>query len=344
LLAKRLLTDTNLPVTEIAFASGFASLRRFNASFKERYAISPTVLRQDRSPKERHKSQDTITCEIAYRPPFDWECLLEFLTLRILPGVEIVEDGRYIRTAAFGKYRGWLAVGSPKNKPVLAIEVSASLAPVLLPILARAKRLFDVGAEPERIAAHLGGLSSRHPGLRVPGAFDGFELAVRAILGQQISVKAAATLAGRLTARYGDCIETPFENLTHTSPTASQIAHANKAALVRLGMTSARAQSVLALANAVLSRELVLEPGIFDRAMLDKLQALPGVGDWTSQYIAMRALCWPDAFPASDLGICKALKEKKREKILELAEQWRPWRSYAVMHLWKSLDKKIQED
>lgn len=335
LLAKRLLTDTQLTVTEVAFASGFESLRRFNALFQERYRMRPTDLRRARDTGP----QETLTCDLAYRPPLEWGALLGFLAARATCGVEVVENGRYLRTVQIGKHAGWIAAGLAPNNHAIRIEVSSSLASALMPLLGRVKRLFDLAADPCRIASDLGKLAERRPGLRVPGAFDGFSLAVRAILGQQVSVRAASTLAGRLAARFGQPIETSHPGLTRLDPTAESVAAASLADITALGVTTARAQSILALARSVHQDGLTLEPGGEIDQTLARLKALPGIGEWTAQYIAMRALGWPDSFPHTDLGIIKALGETNPRRILEIAESWRPWRSYAAMHLWTSLEE-----
>lgn len=339
LLAKRLLTDTNLPITEIAFASGFASLRRFNALFKERYRLNPTELRKTRtgSPAE------TLICELAYRPPFDWQSLLEYLKARAMRGVEAVEHNRYLRTVAIGKHIGWIAVEPSAEKHALRVEVSASLAKALLPALAGVKRVFDLKAEPLQIAAQLGDLAAANPGLRVAGAFNGFEIAVRAILGQQISVKSATTLAGRYVAAFGEAIETPTAGLTHITPKPERVAAAELSELTSLGIIAARAKSIQALAQAVADGKLSLQPGVNIEQTMEQLKELPGIGEWTAQYIAMRALSWPDAFPHTDLGVYKALGVNKPKRVLEIAEAWRPWRAYAVMHLWNSLGKSLEK-
>ncbi|MBC8102418.1 MAG: DNA-3-methyladenine glycosylase 2 [Cytophagales bacterium] len=336
LLAKRLLTDTDLPVVQVAFASGFSSLRRFNALFKERYRLNPTDLRRTRASVALPA---TLVCEVAYRPPFEWDALLRFLGARAVGGVETVEGQRYLRAVAWKNHRGWIAAEPSRKNHTLLITLSASLAPAVLPILARVKRLFDLHAEPKQIAAHLGPLAEAHPGLRVPGAFDSFETTVRAILGQQVSVRAATTLAGRFTAAFGELIQTPHASLAHLPPTAERIAGLETAEITALGITQARANSILALARAVASGGLSLEPGSDVEETMTRLKTLPGIGEWTAQYVAMRALCWPDAFPHTDLGICKALGETDPKRVRGIAEAWRPWRSYAVMHLWKSLEK-----
>lgn len=338
LLAKRLLTDTNLSVTEIAFASGFSSLRRFNALFKERYNLNPTGLRKTTA---KEVPNEILVCELSYRPPFDWAALLKFLGNRALDGIEWIDNQSYLRTISIGKYAGWIKVEPSKNKPVLLVELPASLAPVLLQILARVKRLFDLATEPQQIVSHLGKVASENPGLRVPGAFEGFETALRAILGQQVSVKAASTLASRFTTTFGEKIETPFEKLTQLSPTANRVASLKLEEITQLGIIAARANSILSLAQAVANKDIILEPGVNVPETLTKLKQLPGIGEWTAQYIAMRILAWPDAFPHTDLGIYKALDEHNPKKVLELAENWKPWRAYAAIHLWNSLERKI---
>ncbi len=340
LLAKRLLTDTALPITEIAFASGFASLRRFNALFKQRYRLNPTELRKTRLDAT---ANETLICELAFRPPFDWQSLLDYLKARALRGIESVEENRYLRTITVGKLSGWIGVEALMEKSVLKVELSTSLAKAMLPVLAGVKRLFDLKADPLQIAAQLGELASANPGLRMPGAFNGFEIAVRAILGQQISVKSATTLAGRYVASFGEPVETPIAALTHLSPAPHRVASADLSELTSLGIIATRAKSIQALARAVADGKLKLEPGANVEQTMELLKELPGVGEWTAQYIAMRALCWPDAFPHTDLGIYKALGTNKPKRVLEIAEAWRPWRAYAVMHLWKSLEKTQEE-
>jgi len=188
------------------------------------------------------------------------------------------------------------------------------------------------------IANHLGVIANARPGLRVPGAFDGFEIAVRAILGQQVSVKAATTLAGRFVAAFGEAIETPFSFLTHLPVTAERVAQAQLQDIAKLGIVAARANSIITLAKSVASGALTLEPHADVIDTIGRLKQLPGIGEWTAQYIAMRALSWPDAFPHTDLGIYKALGEKRPQHVLRIAEAWQPWRAYATMQLWSSLE------
>lgn len=334
LTAKHLLTDTSMTVTDVAFASGFSSLRRFNALFHERYRMSPTRLRKSR---ENAAPADSITCRLSYRPPLDWRSLLEFLKARSAVGVESIDDNCYMRTARFGKLTGWIRVAPISTSNALKVEMSAGLAPAFLPVIARIKRLFDLNAEPTRIVEHLGEIAAANPGLRVPGAFDSFEVAVRAILGQQVSVKAATTLSCRFAAAFGEPIETPFCRLTNLSPTAERIAAAGIAEIAAIGLVRARAASIIALAEAMSIGHLSLEPGAEVERTMDALRTLPGIGEWTAQYIAMRCLAWPDAFPHADLAIGRALGLTNPADVLRVAEVWRPWRAYATMHLWKSL-------
>ena len=335
LLAKQLLTDTALPIIDVAFASGFSSVRRFNALFRQRYTFAPKALRQ----KNRHtRDGSSCVCRLFYRLPFDWASLLAFFSRRISVGVEQITEERYRRTVGIGSHQGWISVENDPARSALRVEVSNSLLPVLMQILARLRRLFDLEATPQQIATHLGALAENHPGLRIPGAFDGFEMAVRTILGQQISVKAATTLAGRLTNQFGHPIVTPFPDLTYLTPTAPVIAAATVDELTRLGITRSRARSILAIAQAVASGSIALDVAVSIDQVLARLKELPGIGDWTVHYFAMRVFGWPDAFPHSDLGILKALKTKNPRQALALAESWRPWRAYAAMHLWKSLE------
>jgi AraC family transcriptional regulator of adaptative response / DNA-3-methyladenine glycosylase II len=345
LLAKRLLTDTALPVTEVAFASGFGSVRRFNALFKQRYRLRPGQLRgQQRGAAPATDVADVLKFELSFRPPFDWSAVSAFLGVRSIAGVEAVEGGCYRRTVRIpidGKeHTGWIAVEMSPGKPTLRVVASASLAKALPPVLSRVKALMDLACHPAEVEQALGALAKHHPGLRVPGAFDGFEMAVRAILGQQVTVAGARTVASRFAATFGDPIATPFDSLTTLFPTAALVAALAPGRIARLGMPGARARTVVALARAVADGRLALAPNADIETTLVTLRALPGVGEWTAQYIAMRALSWPDAFPHTDLGVMKALGETGARRVLAAGEAWRPWRAYAVMHLWQSLTKE----
>jgi AraC family transcriptional regulator of adaptative response / DNA-3-methyladenine glycosylase II len=338
LLAKRLLTDTAMPVTEIAYASGFGSLRRFNALFRERYRLNPKQLRRA---APRAAAADALRFELSYRPPYDWEGVAAFLAARAVEGVESVEAGVYRRTVRVSlerrEHRGWIEIAPSARKPALAVTLSATLAKAAPLVLGRVKALMDLSCHPTEVSRALGALAARRPGVRVPGAFDGFEVAIRAILGQQVSVAAARTLAGRFAAAFGGAVETPFPALRFTFPPPARVAALAPADIARIGLPMARARTILALARAVAGGGLELVPHADIERALAGLRALPGVGEWTAQYIAMRALAWPDAFPHTDLGVMKALDERRPQRVLAAAEAWRPWRAYAVMHLWRSL-------
>jgi AraC family transcriptional regulator of adaptative response / DNA-3-methyladenine glycosylase II len=272
-----------------------------------------------------------------------WPLLLKFLGDRAIPGVESVEDGHYSRAVAIGQTRGWVNVERAEGKNALRVRISLSLSRCLAPLLARIKNLFDLDAHPQLIEARLGEdkrlreVVKRQSGLRLPGAFDGFEMAMRAVLGQQISVAAARTLAGRIAEAFGEPVETPNPNLNRVSVNAARLAQGAVADLTRFGVTGKRAECLIALARAVAEGDVKLEPGVDVEATIERLKQLPGIGDWTAQYIAMRSMRWPDAFLHSDLGVRKALNETSSKRILEIAENWRPWRAYALMHLWNGL-------
>ncbi len=336
LLAKALLHDTTLSVLEIAMASGFGSLRRFNDLFTKRYRLTPTALRGRRRPTA---TSAPIVAELGYRPPYDWLAMLAFLQKRAITGVEQIDGGVYRRTLRIGAHAGWIEVAPAPRRAALRVVVSESLTRALPSVLARVKALFDLACQPDEIAAALGPLARAHPGLRVPGAIDGFEIAVRAILGQQVSVKAATTLAGRLITAYGEPYATPHAALSRLFPLPGRIARLTPDALVRHGVLRSRAVAIGALARALRAGRLSLQPTADVDATLAALDALPGVGPWTAQYIAMRALAWPDAFPHPDVAVKRALGAPTAAAARLAAERWRPWRAYAVLHLWQSLEK-----
>jgi AraC family transcriptional regulator of adaptative response / DNA-3-methyladenine glycosylase II len=349
LLAKRLLTDTDMAVLDVAMASGFASLRRFNHLFRTRYRLTPAELRR-KSPARA--PGDRLSFDLAYRPPYAWDEMLAFLERRAIAGVEAVEDGVYLRTvriepsgpalragaAAPASRVGWIGVAPSKRRSALRVTVSASLAGVIPPLLARVKHLFDLACHPEEISAALGPLAAAHPGLRLPGAIDGFEVAVRAILGQQVTVKAASTLAARFAQAFGEPAATPYGALRTVFPAPAAIAALEPADIARHGVIASRARAIVALAREIAAGRLRLEPNVPVDAAVAALEALPGVGPWTAQYVAMRALAWPDAFPHPDVAVLKAMKHPTAARALEDADAWRPWRAYAVLHLWKSLE------
>jgi len=342
LLAKRLLTDTALPVTEVAMASGFSSLRRFNALFGERYRLAPTRLREGARRGVAGASGDeepVMRFELAYRPPLAWDALLDFLRARTISGVEAVDARGYRRVVSLrvgdATAAGWIEVRHRSARRTLEVRVASGLQRAVPQVLARVKRLFDVDGRPDEVARVLGPLASATPGLRVPGAFDGFELGVRAILGQQVSVRAAHTVAQRVARRFGAEAATGVPGLGIAFPSPSVIAAARVDELAALGIVAQRATAIRALATALCDGRISLEPGGDVERELEALRALPGIGDWTAQYIGMRALGWPDAFPAGDLVVMRALGAKTPAQARAAAQAWRPWRAYAVMHLWR---------
>jgi AraC family transcriptional regulator of adaptative response / DNA-3-methyladenine glycosylase II len=335
LLAKRLLTDTALPVTEIALASGFNSVRRFNALWKARYRMPPTRLRRESAATGR---ADVMRFELAYRPPYDWDAMHAFLAMRAIAGVEDASAQAYRRTFALthrgAVHAGWIRVRPAARRPALVLEMAPSLARVVPLVLARVRHLFDLACHPGEVAEALGDLAAGATGLRLPGTLDGFELAFRAVVGQQVSVRSARTLLGRVAARFGDTISAP-DGLTHVFPGAQRIAATPPADMAALGILPARARTLVALAKAVAEGELDLRFGAPADATREALQRIAGIGPWTAEYIAMRALGWPDAFPAGDHAVLKALGATRATQALKASEAWRPWRAYAVMHLWK---------
>lgn len=347
LLAKNLLTDTNLSILETAMAAGFGSLRRFNALFSLRYRLSPTALRKQ--VKRSDGQEGAITLALCYRPPYRWEEMLAFLAGRAIKGVETVKDGAYMRTVqvenGLKTLRGWLRVSHAAQKGQLTVTVSASLLPLLPQVLARVRHLFDLHCDPNIIHEGLAVMNQIKPnlcvpGMRLPGCFDAFEMAVRAVLGQQITVKAAGTLAARLAAAFGTPVEAGIEGLTHTFPTPDIIIGLGEPIanhLGPLGIIASRAKTILALAKAMKAAEIDFEITALPEVERKKLLALPGIGEWTANYIAMRAMGWTDAFLETDAGVKKALAPLSGKEMLALAEAWRPWRSYAVINLWYSL-------
>ncbi|MFD0894282.1 DNA-3-methyladenine glycosylase 2 family protein [Luteolibacter ambystomatis] len=344
LLAKQLLTETTLPVTEIAFASGFASLRRFNDAFLRHYRMPPTRLRKSLAEKSTPSSTGTSTLRLSYRPPYDWDGIVAFLRHRLIQGVEwIPDDGSaYFRTIRLGDHTGWVRVRHDEEKRALRVEFTHTLTPALPALLGRLRDLFDLNARPDLIAAHLGNdplladSVRRDPGLRVPGAFDPFEMAVRAILGQQVTVRAATTIACRVAATFGEEFATPFPPLNRLTPAATVLARAEVSDIARLGIVGSRAACIQSLARACHRGELVLDSGGDPDAAFAQLTALPGIGPWTAHYLAMRALRWPDAFPKEDIAIRNRLGRVTAKRAEEISQAWRPWRSYAVMHLWRN--------
>ncbi|HEX4111451.1 MAG TPA: AlkA N-terminal domain-containing protein [Stellaceae bacterium] len=333
LLAKQLIHETGLPMTEVAMAAGFGSTRRFNDTFQRLFDRPPSALRR----RGAGRDGSTLELTLAYKPPYDWDAILGFLAARAIPGVETVSPQCYRRTFAHGT----LAVSHEPERRRLRIALRLGDVGALPSILLRVRRVFDLGADPESIAAHLSGdpllapLVARRPGLRLPGGWDGFEMAVRAVIGQQITIAGARNLLGKLVAAYGVPISGGAEGLTHVFPSPEHLVDAEIAAL---GMPGARGRAISSMARAALA-----DPSLFERAAsldeaIEKLCAVPGIGDWTAHYIAIRALREPDGFPASDIGLLRALAEEgvrpSPKQVLVRAEAWRPWRAYAAQHLW----------
>ncbi|HEY3738386.1 MAG TPA: AlkA N-terminal domain-containing protein [Bryobacteraceae bacterium] len=335
LFAKQLIHETQLPMSEVALASGFGSIRRFNDTFHKLYHRPPSTLRRASQPSTEIKLQ------LAYRPPYDWDAMLGFLAARAIPRVEWIENGHYFRSgsAAAGS-TAIIEVANAPGRNALEVRIEVGALTGLMKLIARVRRVFDVAADPVTIGSHLSRdptlaqLVARRPGLRSPGGWDEFELAVRAVLGQQVSVAAARTLAGRLVELTAGAAGTsPL-----LFPTAAQVASAD---LEKLGMPATRRRTLKALAEAA-----VANPNLFERAAtleesVKTLCQIPGIGEWTAQYIALRALREPDAFPASDLVLLKVAANgsgtrPKPAQLLARAEAWRPWRAYAAQHLWNS--------
>jgi AraC family transcriptional regulator, regulatory protein of adaptative response / DNA-3-methyladenine glycosylase II len=346
LLAKQLLTETPLPMARVADASGFQSVRRFNALFRDRYRLNPESLRRRVAARSTSPAREpNLRLTLAYRPPLAWNALLAFLATRATPGVERVEDGVWSRVVRVNGQTGVIRVRQPDasstaaHHDVVVLEADAILAPSLMALCARVKNLFDLVAEPNAIEAHLqrarfGPIAKGARGLRVPGAWDGFELAIRAILGQQVSVAGASTLMGRLTRTFGESLAEPVDGFTHLAPTPERLARAGGEAIRRIGLPAARAETIAELARRVTHGDLSLAADGDVKATLSALMQVRGIGAWTAEYIAMRALHWPDAFPASDLVLRRAAGGLTTAQLKHAAESWRPWRSYAAMHLW----------
>lgn len=340
LLAKQLLTDTSLKVVDVAFASGFNSVRQFNRQFLQSYRLSPLSLRKRRAAAP----SESVLLKLGFRPPLAWQALIGFLAGRAGTRTERVVGERYFRTVRIGRHSGWIAA-EPLAPNLLGVEVAPALLPVLPELRGRLRRLFDLETSPAVVDDFLKGhralraLLGRTSGLRVPGALSGFELALRAVLGQQVTVQAATTLYRRFVETFGSTIETPLAELDAVAPDASDVANASLQQLIDRGLPSKRAESVRALARAAADGVIRLEPATDFAAQRAALQELPGIGPWTAEYIAMRALGDPDAFPHSDLGLMRALGVDKPAALLARAEAWRPWRAYAALHLWHGLSQ-----
>jgi AraC family transcriptional regulator of adaptative response / DNA-3-methyladenine glycosylase II len=341
LFAKKLLDETPLPMAQIAYAAGFSSVRRFNDAVRRTYGRAPRELR--RRPTPDASGDRGLVLHLAYRPPYPWQTVLSYLGARATRGVEQIEGARYRRSFRLADSAGWLEVWAVPERNELRARIHHAGDLILIRLVERLRAIFDLEADPQEIACGL-----RHdrdlrralrclPGVRLPGAWDGFEVAVRAILGQQVTVAGATTLAGRLAETFGEKLsadlQPPEGGPGLLFPTPEALAEAD---LSPIGLTGARERAIRALAEAVASGRLCLAPTPEPAACFDDLLALPGIGPWTAEYIAMRALREPDAFPATDLGLRRAL-DLTTPALSERAESWRPWRSYAAMLLWQGL-------
>jgi AraC family transcriptional regulator of adaptative response / DNA-3-methyladenine glycosylase II len=348
LLAKGLLTDTRLPVLEVAMASGFGSLRRFNFLFKERYRLTPSALRKGAAGGGDRDGGFTLS--LGYRPPYRWDDMLRFLGGRAIEGVEAVRDGEYLRTARLVsagnvEARGWIRVGDDPKVNALSVTMSESLLPSLPQVIARVKRLFDLNCDPGAVYERISSMNDIRPGLcvpgiRLPGCFDPFEASIRAVIGQQITVKAAGTLAARVAGEFGAPFRTGVSGLTRVFPFPEEMSGPGDSVrerLGRLGVFSSRSAAIVGLARAF--GEGTIDFGACARPEEEmlKLTALPGIGKWTAQYIAMRSMGYTDAFPETDAGVRKSLHPRSPAEMLRMAERWRPWRGYATVSLWNSL-------
>jgi AraC family transcriptional regulator of adaptative response / DNA-3-methyladenine glycosylase II len=337
LAAKQLISDTDMAFADIAFASGFQSLRRFNDAVKASYGVAPTGLRRGAM---REHPGDTITLRLGFRPPFNWKQVLGYLSFRAIPGVEEISATRYRRTFRLGGATGVIEARLSVKPNALDVAIRSEGPAPIRQVAARMRRIFDLDADPAAIAAALSGdpvigpRLKRMKGIRVPGAFDGFELAIRAILGQQVSVKGATTLAGRLVERCGEALANAEGMLTHIFPAPEALASAD---LAGLGLTGGRISALKAFATAIASGDVSLSPGPSLEDKIAELCRVPGIGAWTAHYIALRAIGEPDAFPAADLGLRKAAGGDTpipTQALEQMSETWRPWRGYAALALW----------
>lgn len=340
LFAKKLLQETSLPITRIALDAGFGSLRRFNTLFRTRYQMAPRDLRAHH---RTARPDDLLHLRLAYRPPLAWPEMLAYLQFRAIPGVEAITGTTYARTFSFDENPGWLSVRALEGSDALEVTVPANFSPHLAEILGRLRQLFDLDANPEKIAEHLRKdprfrpTLKKSPGLRVPGAWNVFELSVRAILGQQISVTRATVLAGALTERFGRTVVTPIPALHRICYSAKALAASHPDTIAALGMPASRGRTLHEFAKDSEAGKFDFPPATAPDEILATLQSGFGIGPWTANYIAMRALRLPDAFPTADLVLLKATGLKSGRDLEALSQKWRPWRAYATLHLWQSL-------
>lgn len=338
LMAKRLLTDTSLPIGTIALASGFGSVRRFNDLFLKRYGLNPLRLRK----RTDAGDAEAMTFALGYRPPFCWSGMLAFFARRCVSGVEHVGDDTYARTVllqhAGRDVGGWISVRNASQRYALDVTVSMSLTPVVGQLLARVRRLFDLSSHPKLIDTHLGELAAGAPGMRVPGALDGFEVAVHAITAQQMPAVVARRALSRVAERLGMKISAPF-GLNTAFPSARAFADLPLTALEEEGIARPHAEAIVTLAREVSSGRMTLEPAAPLEETLAALRRIRGVGEWAVQYIAMRSLGWPNAFPDDDPLIQTQLHCPSTSALDLRAEPWQPWRAYATVHLWNQLEQ-----
>ncbi|MGH8196323.1 MAG: AlkA N-terminal domain-containing protein [Woeseiaceae bacterium] len=346
--AKRLIDDTQLTMSQISAAAGYGSVRRFNDAFKKSYGRAPRDLRKaGAGGPVSGASLGTLTFLLPYRAPFNWTAMLEFFAVRATPGVESVSGGVYRRTVAVDGCHGIVEVAPATKEGYLSLTLHGVPTNALFEVIQRVREVFDLDAPVNEIGATLGRdaalqtFVTQCAGIRVPGAWHGFEITVRAILGQQVSVKGATTIAGRIAERYGDPLRlpggTPDPALRRVFPSAERLMRAR---FNNLGLVRARAETIRRVAAAVVHGDLQFDPVQEPAEFCKALCGIKGIGDWTAQYVAMRALKHPDAWPATDLGLLKALRYPARMQPKELAaraEAWRPWRAYAAMLLWNSL-------
>jgi AraC family transcriptional regulator of adaptative response / DNA-3-methyladenine glycosylase II len=332
---KKLIDETALPMSHIAMAGGFGCVRRFNAAIRTTYHRTPTQVRR-LALKTTKLPENEYLFRLGFRPPYHWEGMLAFLAPRAIPGVEVVESQTYRRNFFLNGRSGYFEVSPHKSGLALSVRIQFGDSRSLFLIIERIRRMFDLNADWQKIAARLRkdeALTRRieaKPGLRVPGSWDGFELAVRAILGQQVTVKGASTLAGRLAREFGREFS-GAAGLTRLFPKPEVLAEAK---LASIGLPASRAETIRGLARAVCERKISFEGIVESEEFLPRLCEIPGIGKWTAQYVAMRALGEPDAFPAGDLGLAHALGLRSAREIEERSQTWRPWRAYAAMYLW----------
>ena len=345
LFAKQLIHQTDMSMADIALAAGFGSVRRFHETFQQLFHRPPSALRRPSSASSRTDTGAQVKLQLRYRPPYDWDAMLAFLQARAIPGLEVIDNGSYARTLEIDGRTGTVEVSHLPRQQSLSVTIRFPEVRALPAIVSRVRRLFDLGADIETIDEHLShdpllrNLVAERPGLRAPGGWDGFELAVRAILGQQISVAAARRLAGQLVALHGKPLPTGSNShpaLTHVFPTATKLARAKT---LGLGMPAARERSLQALAEAVSADPYLFHSQGTIESAVERLRVIRGVGGWTAHYIALRAMREMDAFPATDIGLLRGIARldahcSTAAQLEQRAESWRPWRAYAAQHLW----------